>query len=90
MSIKGFWSDEIWSVIESEDRNFAVVDIIFTGEHKNRHCFKTIYIVQTGEILYLNDDASLYGKKQGLIEDDLKTLERARWTTDRDLFNLPE
>lgn len=70
--------DKIWSVIESEERNLAVVDIIFTGEHKNRHCFKTIYNVRTGEILYLNDDASLYGKKQGLIEDDLKALERAR------------
>ena len=64
--------------IESEDKNLAVVDVVFTGEHKTRHCYKTIYSVRTGEIMYMNNDASLYGKKQGLIEEDLKNLERAR------------
>ena len=70
--------EDIWTAIESEDGNLAIVDVIFTGEYKNRHCFKTIYNARTGEILYMSDDASLHGKKQGLIEDDLKRLERAR------------
>ena len=70
--------DQIWGAIESEDKNLAVVDVVYTGEYKTRHCFKTIYNVRTGEVMYKSDDASLHGKKQGLIEDDLKSLERAR------------
>ncbi len=70
--------DQEMGAIESEDGNLAIVDVIFTGEYKTRHCFKTIYNVRTGEIMYKSDDASLYGKKQGLIDEDLKKLERAR------------
>ncbi len=70
--------EQLWDAIESEENDKAIVDVIFTGEYKTRHCFKTIYNARSGEILYIQNDASLHGKKQGLIDEDLKALERAR------------
>lgn len=70
--------EQVMGAIESEDRNLAIVDVVFTGEYKTRHCFKTIFHARTGEIMYLKDDQSLHGKKAGLFDEDLKSLERAR------------
>lgn len=70
--------DQVMGAIEGEDRKLAIVDVVFTGEYKTRHCFKTIFNARTGEIMYLKDDQSLHGKKAGLFDEDLKSLERAR------------
>ncbi|MBV6406133.1 MAG: hypothetical protein IT228_05270 [Flavobacteriales bacterium] len=56
----------------------AVTDVLLTGEHKNKHCFKRVFKVSTGELMYLRDDAAIFGKKEGFIAEDLKTIERAR------------
>lgn len=56
----------------------AVADVILTGERNNMYCYKRIYDASSGELLYRQDTESLHGKKQGLIDDDLKSLHKAR------------
>ena len=66
------------SAVEKQDRTITVSDVVMTGEGKNKHCFKRIFNAGTGELMYLRDDAAIFGKKEGFIDEDLKTLERAR------------
>ncbi len=61
-----------------DNESVAVVDIILTGERRNMHCYKRIYDAADGTLLYRTDTESLYEKKQGLIDEDLKSLDRAR------------
>lgn len=61
-----------------DNEQVAVVDIILTGERRNMHCYKRIYDAADGSLLYRTDTESLYEKKQGLIDEDLKSLDRAR------------
>jgi hypothetical protein len=66
------------SAIGKQDSGITVSDVILTGDHKNKHCFKRVFNAGTGELMYQNDDAAIYGKKEGFIEEDLKAMERAR------------
>ncbi|MBK8225978.1 MAG: hypothetical protein IPK70_02235 [Flavobacteriales bacterium] len=67
------------AAIEAQDRTKTVSDAVITiGDHKNKHCFKRVFNAGTGELMYLRDDAAIFGKKEGFIEEDLKALERAR------------
>ncbi|MBK9146682.1 MAG: hypothetical protein IPM12_02545 [Flavobacteriales bacterium] len=67
------------AAVEAQDRTRAVSDAVITaGDHKNKHCFKRVFNAGTGELLYLRDDAAIFGKKEGFIEEDLKAIERAR------------
>ena len=52
--------------------------VITIGDHKNKHCFKRVFNAGTGELMYLRDDAAIFGKKEGFIEEDLKAISRAR------------
>lgn len=61
-----------------ENESVSVVDVILTGERRNMFCYKRVYDASTGEMLYREDTESLYGKKQGLIDSDLKSISRAR------------
>jgi len=65
------------AVIKQNDK-VCVSDVILTGDQKNKHCFKRVFNAGNGELMYLNDDASIFGKKEGFIEEDLKAMERAR------------
>jgi len=56
----------------------GVCDVLLTGNHKNKHSFKRVFNVSTGELMYLRDEAAIFGKKEGLVDEDLKTIERAR------------
>lgn len=57
----------------------TVSDVVITiGDHRNKHCFKRVFNTSTGELMYLRDDAALFGKKEGFIVDDVKAIERAR------------
>lgn len=70
---------DIVSAIEKQDKGVTVTDIVMTvGDHKNKHAFKRVFNSATGELMYLRDDAAIFGKKEGILEDDLKTIERAR------------
>jgi len=64
--------------VERQDRTVTITDVVITGDHRNKHCFKRLFNAGTGELMYLRDDAALFGKKEGFIEEDLKNLERAR------------
>lgn len=66
------------SALEKQDKGITISDVIITGENKNKHCFKRIFNVGSGELMYLRDDAAIFGKKEGFVDEDLKTLERAR------------
>ena len=69
----------ITSAVEAQDRSKVVSDVVITvGDHKNKHCFKRLFSAGTGELMYLRDDAAIFGKKEGFIEEDLKALARAR------------
>ena len=61
-----------------ENEAVAVVDVILTGDRRNMYCYKRVYDASTGEMLYRSDTESLYGKKQVLIDSDLKSISRAR------------
>lgn len=65
--------------VEAQDRNAMVSDVVITvGDHKNKHCFKRVFNAGTGELMYLRDDAAIFGKKEGFIAEDLKAMVRAR------------
>lgn len=66
------------SALEKQDKGVTISDVVITGDHKNKHCFKRVFNVGTGELMYMRDDASIFGKKEGFLDEDLKTLERAR------------
>ncbi len=69
---------QLASAVEKQDRAVTVSDVILTGDNKNKHCFKRIFNAGNGELMYLRDDAAIFGKKEGFIDEDLKTIERAR------------
>lgn len=66
------------STVEKQDSGITVSDVIITGENKNKHCFKRIFNAGSGELMYLRDDAAIFGKKEGFIDEDMKSIERAR------------
>lgn len=69
---------QLASALEKQDKNITISDVVMTGDHKNKHCFKRVFNVGTGELMYLRDDASIFGKKEGFLVEDLKVLDRAR------------
>lgn len=69
---------QLMSAVEKQDRAITISDVVITGDYKNKHCFKRVFNAGTGELMYQNDDAAIYGKKEGFIDEDLKNLERAR------------
>jgi hypothetical protein len=56
----------------------AISDVVLTGEYKTKWCFKRIFNANTGELMYLRDDAALFDKKLGFITEDLRMLEQSR------------
>ncbi len=70
---------DVTGAVTAQDRGKAVTDVVITvGDHKNKHCFKRVFNAGTGELMYLRDDAAIFGKKEGFIVDDLKAIARAR------------
>jgi hypothetical protein len=69
---------QLAGALEKQDKGVTISDVVITGENKNKHCFKRVFNVGTGELMYLRDDAAIFGKKEGFIDEDLKTLDRAR------------
>ncbi|MBP7516042.1 MAG: hypothetical protein KA791_15955 [Flavobacteriales bacterium] len=66
------------TVAESGESGVALSDVVLTGEYKTKWCFKRIFNANTGELMYLRDDAALYEKKEGFIAEDLRMLEQSR------------
>ena len=64
--------------VAAQDPAVAVTDVVLTGDHKTKWCFKRIFNAGTGELMYQRDEAALFGKKEGFLDEDLKQLERAR------------
>ena len=60
------------------ESGIAISDVVLTGEHKTKWCFKRIINANTVELMYLRDDAALYEKKEGFIAEDLRMLEQSR------------
>lgn len=56
----------------------AIADVVLTGEYKTKWCFKRIFNANTGELMFLRDDAALYDKKLGFISEDFRMLEQSR------------
>jgi hypothetical protein len=66
------------SAVEAPDRSTYVTDVVLTGEYKTKHCFKRVFNTATGELVFLHDEQSLYGKKEGFLLDDFKSIARSR------------
>ncbi|MEO8589883.1 MAG: hypothetical protein ABI432_10970 [Flavobacteriales bacterium] len=66
------------TAVQAQERTRTVSDVVMTGENKNKHCFKRLFNAGTGELMYLRDDAAIFGKKEGFITEDLNTVQRAR------------
>jgi hypothetical protein len=56
----------------------ALADVVITGDYKTKWCFRRVFNAATGELMYLRDEAALYGKKEGFIKDDFRILEQSR------------
>jgi hypothetical protein len=69
---------QLMAAAEKGDAGVAISDVVMTGEYKTKWCFKRIFNVSTGELMYVRDDASLFEKKQGFIAEDLRMLEQSR------------
>lgn len=69
---------QVLEAINEQDSGVTITDVVITGDHKNKHAFKRIFNAGTGELMYMNDDQAIYGKKEGFLDEDLKTIERAR------------
>jgi hypothetical protein len=70
---------EVMAAVEKQDRSVTVSDVVITvGDHRNKHCFKRIFNAGTGELMYQGDDQAIFGKKEGIIDQDLKNVTRAR------------
>ncbi|HRH36780.1 MAG TPA: hypothetical protein PK760_00450 [Flavobacteriales bacterium] len=69
---------DVIAAVDAQDRSKFVTDVILTGEHKNKHCFKRVFNAATGELVYQADDAAIFGKKEGFIDLDLKNIAKAR------------
>ncbi len=69
---------KLMDVATSGESSVAISDVVITGSEKTKWCFKRIFNANTGELMYLRDDAALYGKKEGFITEDLRMLEQSR------------
>ncbi len=68
----------LMEAIDKQDSQVTVTDVVITGDYKNKHTFKRIFNAGTGELMFQRDDQSLFGKKEGFLDEDFKTIERAR------------
>ena len=64
--------------VVQQDAAVCVTDVIITGTNEKKHCFKRVFNCRSGELMYLRDEPSIFGKKEGFIEEDFKQIERAR------------
>ena len=71
-------SAKVMDIARSGEAGIAVGDVVITGTDKTKWCFKRIFNANTGELMYLRDDAALFGKKEGFITEDLRMLEQSR------------
>lgn len=56
----------------------CVADVVINGEYKTKWCFRRVFNVHTGELMYQRDEASLFDKKMGFIAEDFRVLEQSR------------
>lgn len=64
--------------VTEQDAGACITDVILTGSNEKKHCFKRVFNCRTGELMYLRDDAAIFGKKEGFLDEDFKQIERAR------------
>jgi DUF971 family protein len=69
---------QLLEAVEKQDREVVVTDVVITGDYKTKHSFKRLFNAGTGELMYLRDEQALHGKKEGFLDEDLKTVDRAR------------
>ena len=71
-------ADQNYAAAYKGEPGVAISDVVMTGELKTKWCFRRVFNASTGELMYLRDEAALYGKKEGFIADDLRILEQSR------------
>jgi hypothetical protein len=71
-------ADQNYAAAYKGEPGIAISDIVMTGEYKTKWCFRRVFNASTGELMYLRDEAALFGKKEGFITDDLRILEQSR------------
>ncbi|HMN05538.1 MAG TPA: hypothetical protein PKD45_07410 [Flavobacteriales bacterium] len=85
-ALKGVYSHEVKLMDYSQlmagaakgQNGVCVADVVITGEHKNKWCFRRVFNSGTGELMYLRDEAALFDKKMGFIQEDFRILEQSR------------
>ncbi len=70
--------DQLMAAAASSKAGVAIGDMLLTGEEKTKWCFKRVFNANTGDLMYLRDDAALFGKKEGFIGEDLRIIEQSR------------
>lgn len=56
----------------------CIADVVITGEYKTKWCFRRVFNASTGELMYQRDEAALFDKKMGFIQEDFRVLEQSR------------
>ncbi len=69
---------QLMSAIGKQDAGITITDVVITGDYRNKHCFKRVFNSATGELMYQKDEAAIFGKKEGFLDEDFKSLTRAR------------
>ncbi|MCC6839367.1 MAG: hypothetical protein IT230_04335 [Flavobacteriales bacterium] len=85
-AIKGTYKQEVklmdftqlLAAVSKGQPGVCVADVVITGEHKTKWCFRRVFNASTGELMYQRDEAALYDKKLGFIAEDLRILEQSR------------
>ena len=60
------------------DAGIAIADVVMTGDYKTKWCFRRVFNANTGELMYMRDEAALFDKKLGFISEDFRILEQSR------------
>lgn len=69
---------QLMSAIAKNDAGITITDVVITGDYRNKHCFKRVFNSATGELMYQKDEAAIFGKKEGFLDEDFKSVTRAR------------
>ncbi|HEY0976096.1 MAG TPA: hypothetical protein VGE21_01390 [Flavobacteriales bacterium] len=70
--------NQLMAATAKGEAGVAIADVVMTGDHKTKWCFRRVFNAKTGELMYQRDEASLFEKKQGFITEDFRVLEQSR------------
>lgn len=69
---------QLMAAARNSQPGVALADVVITGDYKTKWCFRRVFNASTGELMYQRDEAALFDKKMGFIQEDFRILEQSR------------